>query len=132
MLHVHYWGECDAPWYRKAFEAARRKGCLVLENINTPVEAYMDEVVDHYVYVSEYARNFGLQAPEASSVIYPGSDLAMFQRNGTPVPDDVIGMVYRLENDKLSEDSIDVFIDVVRSDRHQSDHCGSGSFLGGL
>ncbi len=114
VLHVHYWGECDDPWYRKVFEAARQKGCVVVENINTPVEAYIDEVVDHYVYVSEYARAFGSKIPEASSVIYPGSDLAMFRRNGTPVPDGVIGMVYRLENDKLSEDSIGVFIDVIK------------------
>ena len=130
LLHVHYWGECDDPWYRRVFEAARKKGCVVVENINTPVEPYFDEVVDHYVYVSEYARAFGSRVPESSSVIYPGSDLEMFKRNGTPVPDDVIGMVYRLENDKLSEDSIRVFIDVVRQrPRTKAIVVGGGSFL---
>jgi glycosyltransferase involved in cell wall biosynthesis len=50
-----------------------------------------------------------------SSVIHPGIDLSLFD---TPIageePYDAIGMVYRLEPDKLREDSIQLLIEVVR------------------
>jgi len=113
MLHIHYWGDCDEPWYREVFAAARKHPCFVIENINTPVETYIDAVVDRYVYVSDYARHFTSLIPESSRIIYPGSNLDMFKREGVPIPDETIGMVYRLERDKLSEDAIRVFIDVV-------------------
>jgi glycosyltransferase involved in cell wall biosynthesis len=115
MLHVHYWGECDDPWYAEVFEAARKHRCMVVENVNTPVETYVDETIDHYVYVSNYAMNFSPVIPDPATVIYPGSNLDMFNRGGVPIPDDVIGMVYRLEKDKLREDSIQVLIDVIRN-----------------
>lgn len=130
ILHVHYWGECDDPWYRQVFAAARKHRCIVVENVNTPVETHIDDIIDHYVYVSDYARNFSSVMPEPATVIYPGSDLDMFKRNGAPVVDDVIGMVYRLEMDKLREDSIQVFIDVVkRRPGTKAVIIGGGSFL---
>jgi predicted DCC family thiol-disulfide oxidoreductase YuxK len=130
ILHVHYWGECDEPWYRKVFEAAREHCCAVIENVNTPVEPYMDEIVNHYVYVSNYARKVGLSAPEPFTVIYPGSNLDMFSRNGSPIPDNVIGMVYRLEADKLQDNGIQVFIEVIK--KRPETRClivGGGTFL---
>ena len=131
LLHVHYWGDCDEPWYRKVFKAARKLGCPVIENVNTPVETYIDDVVDYYVYVSRYARGFSSVRPDPAKVIYPGSNLEMFGRNGAPVPDDVIGMVYRLENDKLREDSIQVFVEVIkRRPQTRAIIVGGGTFLG--
>ena len=130
ILHVHYWGDCDDSWYRQVFAAARKHRCIVVENVNTPVETYTDDIIDHYVYVSNYARNFGSVMPEPGTVIYPGSDLDMFKRNSAQVVDDVIGMVYRLEKDKLREDSIQVFIDVVkRRPGTKAVIIGGGSFL---
>jgi hypothetical protein len=41
---VHYWGECDDPWYRRVFTAAGKHRCIVVENVNTPVETYIDNV----------------------------------------------------------------------------------------
>lgn len=110
VLHIHYWGE---PWYRKVFEAARNCTCRVVENINTPREPFVQDGVEKYIFVSNYVMNLSV-APDRSAVIYPGSDLKMFQRGGAPIPDDAIGMVYRLEEDKLMEDSIQVFIEVVK------------------
>ena len=130
MLHIHYWGDCDEPWYREVFAAARRHPCFVIENINTPVETHIDAVVDRYVYVSDYARHFTSRIPLSSRVIYPGSNLDMFQREGAPVPDDTIGMVYRLERDKLDADAIRVFIDVVtKRPGTRAIIVGGGSFL---
>jgi glycosyltransferase involved in cell wall biosynthesis len=110
ILHIHYWGE---PWYRKVFGAARNCTCRVVENINTPLEPFVQDGIEKYIFVSNYVMNLS-DAPDRSAVIYPGSDLKMFQRGGAPIPDDAIGMVYRLEEDKLMGDSIQVFIKVVK------------------
>jgi glycosyltransferase involved in cell wall biosynthesis len=114
ILHVHYWGEGDAPWYRKVFTAAEIWPGILIENVNTPVVPFVSDRIDHYVYVSEYAKNFAACEADKSTVIYPGSNLAMFDRNEAPIPDNVIGMVYRLDSDKLREDAIQVFIQVVK------------------
>src|SRR5262249_13472397 len=47
-------------------------------------------------------------------VVYPGSDMKFFSRAHSAVPDDCIGMVFRLEKDKLDEHSIDTLIKVVQ------------------
>ncbi len=115
LLHVHYWGECDKGWYEQVFWAGKEYGCKVIENINTPVEPYFAEYIERYIYVSEYVhKTFGRQ-DEKSSVIYPGSNFDIFKRvNKQDVPNNCIGMVYRLEPDKLYEQSIDVFIKVAK------------------
>ena len=114
IFHVHYWGEDNKPWYATVFGAADLYPCPVIENINTPVETYCHDKIKQYVYVSEYARNLFKPVPDNSRVIFPGSNLDLFQRGDHDFPDDVVGMVYRLERDKLNEESIDVFIDVVK------------------
>ena len=49
-------------------------------------------------------------------MIHPGSDFSLFQRKDPLTqPSNCIGMVYRLEKDKLNENSIDVFIKVVQN-----------------
>lgn len=115
LVHVHYWGDCDFWWYDLFFKASQLLNCRVIENINTPVEPYHAEFISRYMYVSHYVqRQFGvLGAPNMT--IYPGSDLTFFtRRNSALPPDDTIGMVYRLENDKLNAQSIDVFIKVAQ------------------
>ena len=114
ILHVHYWGEDNKPWYATVFGAADLYPCPVIENINTPVETYFQDKIKQYVYVSEYARNLFKPVPDNSRVIFPGSNLDLFERLDHDFPDDAIGMVYRLERDKLNEESIDLFIDVVK------------------
>lgn len=112
IVHVHYWGDVDTPWYEKVFRAAEMAGCLVVQNINTPVEPYFDPVVNEYIFVSNYIREvFGSQDSN-ERVIYPGIDLATFDRPKQMSPDaaDSIGMVYRLERDKLNEDSIEPLV----------------------
>ena len=130
LLHIHYWGECDEEWYRKIFLATEIYPCPVVENINIPVSAYLHSAVFRYVFVSNYAATYTKSLPENSQVIYPGSHLSDFTRQGVEVPDDVIGMVYRLEADKLNEESIEVFIEVVkRRPQTRVYIIGGGSFL---
>lgn len=115
IVHVHYWGESDRLWYQAVMHAAEKMGCQIVENVNTPVIPYWSEAIARYVYVSEYVLDTFGQRNEKSLTIYPGSDLSLFTRSdGAEAPDDCIGMVYRLEDDKLTEQSIEVFIKVVK------------------
>lgn len=115
LVHVHFWGDCDHAWYEAVFRAARQYGCRIIENVNTPVGPYLDDTITHYVYVSHYVLDHFGERNGKSRVIYPGSDFELFtaQRDKLPQPD-CIGMVYRLEADKLNESAIDVFIKVLR------------------
>ncbi len=131
LVHVHYWGEGDEPWYRKAFAALGKLSCPVVENVNTPVAPYRSPRVARYVYVSDYVqRAFGDGAyPE--DVIFPGSDLGLFA-GGDGGEDDgnTIGMVYRMERDKLDENAIDPFIlTVLRRPHTRAVIVGGGSLL---
>ena len=115
ILHIHYWGEPDWFWYHQVFQAAKEYSCRVIINVNTPVDPYLSDAINYYVYVSNYIRHeFGLSG-EKEVTIYPGSDFSLFSReDNSEIPDDCIGMVYRLDRDKLNEASIDVFIKVVQ------------------
>jgi glycosyltransferase involved in cell wall biosynthesis len=115
LIHVHYWGDCDEYWYSKAFDAAAQLGIPVVENINTPISPYISSAVKRYVHVSDYVRReFGGSDP-SHVTIYPGSDFSHFYRDdGPPLSGDCVGMVYRLERDKLNEASILPFIHVAK------------------
>jgi len=115
LVHVHYWGDCDRGWYEAAFRAAREYGGRIIENVNTPVEPYFDDKVAHYVYVSEYVLDHFGKRDAKSRVIHPGSNFELFatRRDKVPQPE-CIGMVYRLEADKLNEKAIDSFIKVAK------------------
>jgi len=115
FIHFHYWGECDELWYTLAIRSAEKLGLKVIENINTPIAPYISSSVYRYVYVSDYVRHkFGQNKPEHIT-IYPGSDFSLFTRKPDDVlPENCIGMVYRLETDKLNESSIVPLIKAVQ------------------
>lgn len=115
LIHMHYWGDCDEPWYAKAIRATEQLGIPVVENVNTPIAPYFSPAVRRYVYVSDYVRReFGKDDP-AHVTIHPGSDFSHFAREPCEVPTaDCVGMVYRLERDKLNEASILPFIRIVQ------------------
>lgn len=111
FIHMHYWGDCDEPWYAKAVQAAEVIGIPVIQNINTPVAPYYSEAIKRYVYVSDYVKHVFGKDQSNHVTVYPGSDFAMFQsRNSRKPKEDCIGMVYRLEGDKLNSESIMPFI----------------------
>lgn len=115
FLHIHYWGDCDEAWYRQIFEAAEQLRLPVIQNVNTPIRPFASSAIVRNVYVSNYVRSVFAPTDPLSTVVYPGSDFSLFsRRDGDLPPDDCIGMVYRLENDKLNEHAIDVFIETVR------------------
>lgn len=114
LVHLHCWGR--TPWIQRALAAIERccPGVPVLENMNNPGEAWHHPAVRHVAYVSRWLAD-GQREPGADhSVVYPGVDTDAF----TPAPelprDEVLGLVYRLERDKLSEGAVDVLIDIAR------------------
>jgi glycosyltransferase involved in cell wall biosynthesis len=113
LIHVHYWE--DPAWYGKMINAAREFNCKVIQNINTPTSPYIDGCISRYIYVSDYVKNRFGKRNASSFTIYPGSNFKLFSREiSQALPDDCIGMVYRLDIDKLDKRSIDVFIKVVQ------------------
>jgi glycosyltransferase involved in cell wall biosynthesis len=122
LLHVHFLGHHQDNyssrswrWYRHWFTAAERLGIPVLENINIPTEPYVSDAVACYVHVSDYVRQHFGRRDGRHVTIYPGSDLNLFRRDpDRPRPEDCIGMVYRLDGDKVDEHAIEPFIEVVR------------------
>jgi len=121
LVHVHFlghhrdtWGEEDWQWYHLFFQAAATYDCPIIENINIPTEPYVTGRVNAYVYVSEYVKAEFADPVCRNLVIYPGSDFTHFMNGDGALAADCIGMVYRLERDKINEDSIEVFIEVVK------------------
>ncbi len=115
IVHVHYWGDVDDLWYRTIFEIAAEFGCPILQNINTPVAPFAGVRIDRNVFVSHSVLDqFGSSVP--ASVIRPGIDLDRFAPPAVIDPHafDAIGMVYRLENDKLGKDAIELFLAIAK------------------
>lgn len=116
IVHLHYWGGGDRPWYEAALAAAKASPAVLLENVNTPVEPLRDPRIHTYLFVSQYIRDAFAPDVENGEVIHPGIDLGRFQppESWAPGAADTIGMVYRLERDKLDDSSIDPLIEVAR------------------
>jgi len=78
--------------------------------------------------------HFGKEAIASGAsvrVIHPGIDLSRFEgQDIAPDAQNAIGMVYRLEHDKLNEDSVELLIEVVRRrPRTRAYVVGGGSLL---
>jgi glycosyltransferase involved in cell wall biosynthesis len=125
LVHVHFlghdrdkYGRGDRDWYEPFFRAAETYGCPVVENVNIPVAPYISDAVSCYVFVSDYVRERFGRDGDRNITIYPGSDVDLFSQRSDATADGRIGMVYRLEADKLDESAIDVFIEAVRRRPH--------------
>jgi glycosyltransferase involved in cell wall biosynthesis len=132
IVHVHYWGDVDESWYNTFFEIAAEFGCPILQNINTPVAPFAGVRVDHNVFVSHSVLNqFDSSVP--ASVIRPGIDLDRFAPPAVIDPHafDAIGMIYRLESDKLDKDAIELFLAIAeRRPKTRIVIIGDGSLFG--
>jgi len=137
IVHIHYWVRQDtlyvqtAIWYHTIFKICEELKIGVIQNINVPTKPHVSKAVVHNVYVSDFVlRNFDAGAVN-SSVIHPGSNFHHFSNKDVDsLPENSIGMVYRLDKDKLNSDSIEVFITVVK--KRPNVQCyivGGGYFL---
>ena len=122
LIHVHYladyrltWSDDDYRWYIHVFDAAERAGIKVIENVNIPTEPFRSDAVARYVYVSDYVRRRFARPGDATTVVYPGSDLDHFRpATNADRPDKTLGLVYRLERDKLNEASFDAIAEALK------------------
>lgn len=114
LLHIHYWGSVDQPWYDAAFGAAEALGLPVVQNVNTPVAAHRSAAVVDTIFVSRTVQALSPDVP--GRTIYPGIDLARFSPRAGDPPQafDSVGMVYRLEPDKLDRQALEPLIALVR------------------
>jgi len=113
IIHVHIW---RGEWYNKVFDILEHvKECAVIQNINTPLEPIVRDFISKYIFVSNYVLNSFYKQDDKAIVIHPGSNFDIFTREMSEnyLPCDTIGMVYRLDDDKLSTESMDVFIRAV-------------------
>ncbi len=132
ILHVHYWGSVDESWYRTIFESASQSGIPIVQNINTPVAPFNGVLIDHNVFVSRSVLDqFGSAVP--ASVIHPGIELDHFVPPAVidPAALNAVGMIYRLEQDKLDPDAIELFVAIAkRRPRTRVIIIGDGSLFG--
>ncbi len=118
IIHVHYWGRGDAIWYEKIYEILEKVDIPVIQNINVPVDPLISKINLNYIYVSNYVKNhFKSNSPDKEMVIYPGSDFSVFNSSYEKPDGPVyVGMVYRLDVDKVNERSIEPFLEIAKLD----------------
>ena len=122
LVHMNYWVKHatrynERPlWFQAVFKICEELNIPVLQNITIPAEPYVSSSVVHNVFVSDYvADNFNIDPQTPWSVIHPGSDFNHFKNEDIEaLPENSIGMVYRLDGDKLNAKAIEVFIAAVR------------------
>lgn len=121
LVHIHYWIRPMhryydfGLWYPAVFKICEELKLKVIQNINVPTAPFSNPSVIHNVFVSQHVREEYNNSNTISSVIYPGSDLKHFSCPEDHVfPDNSIGMVYRLDTDKLNQEAIEVFISAVK------------------
>ena len=137
IVHVHYLADYkridsneDYRWYIHVFDAAERAGTKVIENVNIPTEPYRSDAVERYVFVSDYVSSRFARDGDPVSVVYPGSDLDFFRPPaGADRPRNTVGLVYRLEPDKLNEASFDPLVEVLRRRPDDQRACVGGGQL---
>jgi glycosyltransferase involved in cell wall biosynthesis len=115
--HVRSWSDVDYRWYIHVYEAAADEHIPVIENVNIATEPFRSPAIARYVFVSEYVKQRFARPGDPATVIYPGSDLRRFCRpTGVKAPRDVIGLVYRLDPDKLDASSLDPIVHALQAD----------------
>jgi len=121
LVHIHYWVRDVhrftgfSLWYQAVFRICEELKLKVIQNINVPTNPYHSPAVLHNVFVSNYVRNGFNDSGVSSSVIHPGSDFAHFKNEEVDaLPGNTIGMVYRLDGDKLNAEAIEIFIAAVK------------------
>jgi len=119
IIHVHYWGLEE--WMQLCLDTAyalkKEIGFKILENSNNPIQVAYHKLVDHYAHVSRFVLDLQT-APihmGKQSVIYPGVDSDEFTFAPTRRDPLTAGMVYRLTNDKINADTIEILIRICKT-----------------
>lgn len=115
IIHLHYYGD----WY--GFHDALNiilalpSSIRIIENINTPIQAYRHKRILKYIYVSKFVKD--LQKIKIGMVIYPGVDTEEYNPKRLRQEYMTAGFVYRLFKDKLNSDSFFTLVDLAKRDK---------------
>jgi|GEM_PF-5178095 len=117
--HIHYYGDHYAMhrYLRTLLDSRKVPRVRWIENANNPIAAYRNEKIEHYLYVSRFARLLQEKHVRTDRVVYPGVDTTIFAPRATPPLSGTIvhiGFVYRLENDKVSKITIETIIQIIQ------------------
>jgi len=119
VIHIHFWG--INPWIKMFIDiATSRKAELrfkIIENCNNPIPIYFHEAIDFYVFVSDFVVGIqDAQIPKNKiQVVYPGVDTDDFYFFTKKVDRLSAGMVYRLTDDKIGRDAIELLIKICKT-----------------
>jgi len=121
LVHIHFWVrynfrfDSGSIWYTTIFNICKDLGIRVIQNVNVPTNPFSSINILQNIFVSNYVLENFNDSNVPSNVIYPGSDFKhFFNKDVESLPGFCIGMVYRLDKDKLNEDAIEVFIRTVK------------------
>ncbi len=131
LIHLHYWGANDF-WvpFQEAINLDQNE-CPMIENVNTPVPAFQHERIRRYVAVSRLVSGLPGQVGLKMDIVYPGIDEKIWsvENQGVDRPP-TIGMVYRLERDKLRPDTMEILTAILkRMPSSQALVVGDGTLL---
>jgi glycosyltransferase involved in cell wall biosynthesis len=134
-VHIHYWVRQNtlyvgtAIWYATIFKICEELKIPVIQNVNVPTEPYDSPAVVHNVFVSNFVLDNYNTGRAPASVIYPGSNFQHFKNNDVEaLPNNSIGMVYRLDKDKLNAEAIEIFIAVAKKKPDVQCHIVGGGY----
>jgi len=115
LIHLHYYGD---TWGMHQFLDRLLplvSKTPVIENVNNPLPLYEHQSIKQYIFVSHFAQSIQKKTFKNATVIYPGVDTNLFKPERTISKINNIGLVYRLTNDKLNEETIDYLVQIAKS-----------------
>jgi len=116
--HIHYYGD-HSGMHQYLYRLLDYPGSTIrwIENANNPIAVFRHKRIARYVYVSQYAKALQSEQVHSDTVVYPGVDLQKFTSQRRTFGQDTvvhIGLVYRLENDKINAHTIDIIIRLIK------------------
>ncbi|MCP4837509.1 MAG: glycosyltransferase family 4 protein [Phycisphaera sp.] len=118
LLHVcHYHASIlTRAWYRVLSDVATARGIPVVQSHCVIGDPLLRGDTRHLVFCSEWSRVRSSVPGTADSVISPGSPLEDFRApRRTPSDTPVVGMVYRLDGDKIDSTTADVLRAILQA-----------------
>ncbi|MEE2973123.1 MAG: glycosyltransferase, partial [Planctomycetota bacterium] len=117
LLHLcHYHASpMTRAWYWRICEVATEVGVPIVQTHCVIGEPLVHPGVRHLVFCSDWSRTRSGLAEIPDSVIHPGSPLELFSSPRRPLPTrPTVGMVYRLDGDKIDETASEAIVSVLR------------------
>ena len=116
LVHVcHYHADLSRrAWYELVFDVAITRRIPVVQSHCVIGDPWMGSDRQHLVFCSAWSRDRSAVAGIPDSVISPGTPIDLFQEDRRPLSGTPhVGMVYRLDGDKIDRSSGDVIARIL-------------------